>query len=370
MNIPFASPGSENELIREELDAAISRTISSGSYVLGREVAGFEREFAAYVGCDFAVGVASGTDALTLALRANGVDPGDEVITVSHTAGATVAAILRAGAVPVLVDVEEATLTINANSIEAAITPRTRAIVPVHLYGGGAAISVVQTVAEKHGLVVIEDCAQAHGTRIDGHHVGSGSATAAFSFYPTKNLAALGDAGAVVTSTPEVADRLVALRQYGWRTPQVSEELGWNSRLDELQAAVLRVKLRHLPHMISRRREIAAAYADGLDNPHLRLPEARLGVQHAYHLYVVRIPQRDRLIEVLGARGIGAAIHYAVPVHLQPGYAKVCVAGSLPETEVASRSVISLPLFVGMAEESIAEVVDAVNEFDPADRGS
>ena len=363
MRVPLANPGAENELIRKELDVAIARAVSNGRYLLGPEVAAFEREFAAYVGCEFAVGVASGTDAVTLALRASGVDRGDEVITVSHTAGATVAGILLAGAVPVLVDIDSTTMTIDTNAVERAITSRTKAIVPVHLYGGAAAMVAIRAVAEAHGLSVVEDCAQAHGTRIDGRHVGSGSTAGAFSFYPTKNLAALGDAGAVVTSSAEIAERLVALRQYGWRASQVSEELGWNSRLDELQAAVLRVKLRHLPRMIARRREIAAAYTERLSGSDLRLPETFPTVEHSYHRYVPRTENRDQLLKWLHDHGIGAGVHYAVPVHLQPGYAPHCVAGPLPETEAAAHSVVSLPLFVGMSDASITEVVDVLSRW-------
>jgi dTDP-4-amino-4,6-dideoxygalactose transaminase len=365
VSVPLANPGAENEPIRKELDAALARILSGGRYVLGPEVAAFEREFASAVGSEFAVGVASGTDAITLALRGVGVEPGDEVVTVSHTAGATVAAILRAGAVPVLVDIDRATMTIAVDAIEQAITPRTRAIVPVHLYGAAAPIGSVRALAERHGLAVVEDCAQAQGTHADGRHVGSESAAAAFSFYPTKNLAAIGDGGAIATSSPEIAERLIALRQYGWKTPQVSEELGWNSRLDELQAALLRVKLRHLPRHLERRREIAAAYSRQIANPDLELPQSQPGVEHSYHLYVTRTERRKGLIEHLRAHGIGAGIHYGVPVHRQPGYAPHCVAGPLPETDAAARTVLSLPLFVGMTEAAVAEVIDAVNAFRP-----
>jgi dTDP-4-amino-4,6-dideoxygalactose transaminase len=365
MNVPVADPGAENELLAAELEGAVHRVVSSRTYVLGPEVEAFEREFADFVGARFAVGVASGTDAITLALRALDVGPGDEVVTVSHTAGATAAGILHAGATPVLVDVDPRTLTLAPAALEAALTDRTRAVLPVHLYGGAADVAAIREIADRHGLALVEDCAQAHGTRVDGEHVGAAADAAAFSFYPTKNLAALGDGGAVVTSRPEVHEKLARLRQYGWRTPQLSETLGWNSRLDELQAAVLRVKLEHLPGLIETRRSAAAAYAIGL-GADIALPEANPRVEHSYHLYVVRTRFRDELAAHLKERGIGTAIHYPVPVHGQPGYADLCLSGPLPETDRAVSEILSLPVHSTIAPEAIEQVVSAVNSFTPA----
>ena len=366
MNVPVADPGAENALLAEELKNALRRVASSGTYVLGPEVEAFEREFAEFIGARFAVGVASGTDAITLALRSLDIGPGDEVVTVSHTAGATAAGILHAGATPVLVDVDPRTLTLAPEALEAAVTDRTRAVLPVHLYGGAADLPAIRDFANRFGLLVIEDCAQAHGTRIDGEHVGASADAAAFSFYPTKNLAALGDGGGVVTSRPEVREKLVWLRQYGWRTPQVSETLGWNSRLDELQAAVLRVKLAHLPGLIGTRREAAKAYASALSADEVALPEASRGVEHSYHLYVVRTRFRDELSEHLRGHGVGSAIHYPMPVHRQPGYAPLCISRPMPETDRAVSEVLSLPLYSTISPEAIDQVVSRVNSFTPA----
>lgn len=363
MIVPLADPCAENALLADELDVAIRRVVSSGTYVLGPEVTAFEQEFAEFVGTRFAVGVASGTDALTLALCALGVRAGDEVITVSHTAGATAAAILRAGATPVLVDIDPTTLTIAPSALEHAFTARSRAVVPVHLYGGAADLAPIRQFADRHGLVVVEDCAQAHGTLYHGEHVGSSSDAGAFSFYPTKNLAALGDGGAVVTSRPDVAEKLISLRQYGWRAPQISEELGWNSRLDELQAAVLRVKLRHLPRLVSARRAIAAVYSAEIRSPEVAHPGAYDGVEHSFHLYVVRARYRDALAEHLRTCGVATAVHYPAPIHRQPAYSALCISHAMPETERAAAEILSLPLFAAMSTEAIEQVVDAVNSL-------
>lgn len=363
MTVPVADPGAENALLAGDLNEAVRRVVSGGTYVLGPEVDAFEREFAEFVGTSFAVGVASGTDALTLALQALDVGVGDEVLTPSHTAGATAAAILRAGATPVLVDVDPATLTIAPDALEPARTGRTRAIVPVHLYGGAADLVTIREFANRHGLVVIEDCSQAHGTLYGSEHVGSHSDAGVFSFYPTKNLAALGDGGAVVTRRPEVADKILSLRQYGWRTPQISEELGWNSRLDELQAAVLRVKLRHLPRLLAARRAVAAAYAEKISTPGVVHPQAYPGVEHSFHLYVVRTGHRTALAEHLRARGVATAMHYPVPVHRQPGYAPLCVSHPMPETDRAAQEILSLPLFAAMSKEAVEQVIEAVTSF-------
>jgi dTDP-4-amino-4,6-dideoxygalactose transaminase len=366
--VPVADPGAENALLVDELEAAIRRVTSSGTYTLGPEVEAFERDFAEFTGARFAVAVASGTDAITLALRAFDIGPGDEVLSVSHTAGATAAGILRAGATPVLVDVDPLTLTLAPEGLEAALTERTRAILPVHLYGGAADLRSIREFARRNALTVIEDCAQAHGTRIDGEHVGAGAGAGTFSFYPTKNLAALGDGGAVITSLPEIHEKLVSLRQYGWRIPQVSETLGWNSRLDELQAAVLRVKLRQLPGLLQGRRGAAASYAATITADQVALPTAHEGVEHSYHLYVIRTSHRDALADHLRERDIATAIHYPVPVHNQPGYARLCVAQPIPETERAVSEILSLPMFSAISRAAIDRVVASVNSFTPLRR--
>lgn len=351
--------------LRQEIDAAVARVLGAGAYVLGPETTAFEVEFAAYCGVSHAVGVASGTDALHLALRALGVGPGDEVITVSLTAVGTVAAIELAGARPVLVDVEALTGTIDPDLVERAVTARTRAIVPVHLYGQPADLAPILEAARRRSppIAVVEDCAQAHGARYAGRPVGGWGEAAAFSFYPTKNLGAAGDGGAVLTPDPQLADRIRLLRQYGWRERQVSEVAGYNSRLDELQAAILRAKLPRLDEWNDRRRKLAARYAELLAGTPLGLPVERGKGRHVYHLYVVQSPRRDALRAHLAARGIGSGVHYPVPVHLQPGYTRLGYpAGSMPVSERLAQEVLSLPLHPQLSEDSLRAVTDAVLE--------
>jgi dTDP-4-amino-4,6-dideoxygalactose transaminase len=365
MLVPVCDPGAENALFGAEIEDALRRVLKGGVYVLGPEVEAFEAEFAEFVGTRYAVGTASGTDALMLALAALGIGRGDEVITVSHTAGATVAAILHTGAIPVLVDIDPTTFTLHPLAAEAALTSRTRAIVPVHLYGGAVDLSPVVELARRYGLALVEDCSQAHGTLYDGKHVGSSADAGVFSFYPTKNLAALGDGGAVVTADRGLAERISRLRQYGWRTPQVSEELGWNSRLDELQAAVLRVKLAKLSRLLATRRTTALLYAHEIRTEWVIHPRTHHGVEHSFHLYVVRTSHRDALAEHLRAQGVTTAVHYRVPVHVQPAYASVCIAQPMPETTRAADEILSLPMFAAMASGDTLRVVEAVNSFSP-----
>ena len=350
--------------LQTEIDAATARVMSSGWYILGPEVAAFESEFAAYLGVEQAVGVASGTDAVLLALRALGIGPGDEVITVAHTAVATVAAIELAGATPRLVDIDAATYTLDPAQLAAAITPRTRAVVPVHLYGAPADMDAVLAVAHAHGLLIVEDCAQAHGARYRGRMVGALGDAAAFSFYPTKNLGALGDGGAVATNRPEVAERLRLLRQYGWRERYVSDVTGTNSRLDELQAAILRVRLRHLDEENEARRRLAARYDAALAGLPITLPTARADDRAVYHLYVIRTAVRDALAAHLRARGIGTGVHYPVPVHRQPAYAHLgCGPGSLPATEAAAAEVLSLPMYPDLLPTAVDTIAAAIRDY-------
>jgi dTDP-4-amino-4,6-dideoxygalactose transaminase len=366
LRIPVAAPSAENARIADELERAARRVLSGGTYVLGPEVARFEEEFASFTGAGAAVGVASGTDALTLALAAHGIGDGDEVITVSHTALATVAGIVATGATPVLTEIDPATMTLSPEAVAGAVGRRTRAIVPVHLYGGAADLDALREIADTHGLVLIEDCAQAHGTLWDGEHVGVRAHAATFSFYPTKNLGGIGDGGAVITSDPAVADRLRALREYGWDRERISREPGWNSRLDELQAALLRVKLARLEDTIAERRGLARAYREELGSAGLALPEALGPAEHSFHLFVVRVDARlrEKLVTHLRERGIGTAIHYATAAHQHPGYSSRVVRGPLPETERAAAEVLSLPLYPGLTPESVAEVAKAIKAFD------
>jgi len=348
---------------REAIDAAIFRVLDQGRYVLGEEVAAFETEFAGYIGTAHGIGVGSGTEALHLALKTCGVGPGDQVITVAHTAVATVAAIELAGATPVFVDIEPAYFTLAPEALEKAITPRTRAIIPVHIYGQPAEMGQIGTIARKHGVRVIEDCAQAHGSRYHGRRVGSFGDLSCFSFYPTKNLGAVGDGGMVLTSDPDLASKARLLREYGWSDRYVSQVSGWNSRLDELQAAILRVKLGTLDEDNLKRSALAASYARGLETTTLVLPPVRSEASHAYHLYVVRCQRRDQLKQYLADNGVGALVHYPVPVHLQPAYA---VAGqkALPETEKACGEILSLPIYPELPAKDAARVVQLITAFE------
>lgn len=358
--VPQADPRASYLAHRAEIDQAIARVLAGGRYILGPETQAFEQEFAAYVGVGHGIGVGSGTEALHLALTACGIGAGDEVITVSHTAVATVAAIELSGAAPVLVDIDPATYTLDPERVQEAITPRTKAIIPVHLYGQPADMPAILAIARQRGLRVVEDCAQSHGAGCAGRRTGAWGDAAAFSFYPTKNLGALGDGGMVVTDDPGVAERVRLLRQYGWRDRYVSATPGWNSRLDELQAAILRVKLPHLDADNRKRRGRAAQYAALLRETGLGLPRSREEADHVYHLYVVRSPGRDALRAHLAAAGIGTAIHYPVPVHLQPAYRKLRGhADSLPESERAASEVLSLPMFPELTESQIEAVAAA-----------
>lgn len=374
MKVPQSDPKASYLAHQREIDAAVRETLESGWYILGKQVAAFESEFAAYLGVADCIGVANGTDALVLALRACGIGAGDVVITVSHTAVATVAAIELAGAAPLLVDIDPATFTINPQAVEDAInsyqgSAKIKAIIAVHLYGHPAELSAIADLAHRFNLRMVEDCAQAHGaqfkTGIGEKRAGTSGDIAAFSFYPTKNLGALGDGGAVVTNDAALAERVRLLREYGWRDRYVSEVTGMNSRLDELQAAILRVKLKYLDEENKRRRQIARAYDNGLVAASLQLPQVHHDVLHAYHQYVVRAKgdgERDQLKERLRKRGVGTLIHYPVPVHLQPAYCdRVLIGpGGLPETERAAREVLSLPMFPQLTHEQVEMVCQAI----------
>jgi dTDP-4-amino-4,6-dideoxygalactose transaminase len=362
--IPALDLKAQYASIREEVDAAIAAVLASGMFVLGEAVQRFEADFADYCGVAQAVGVNSGTAAIQLALLACGIGRGDEVITVSHTSVATVAAIELTGARPVLVDIDPRRYSLDPGQVESAITPRTRAILPVHLYGCPADLAPLLETARARGLRLIEDCAQAHGASYHGRRTGSWGDLAAFSFYPTKNLGAYGDGGAVLTGDPELAERLRLLRQYGWKERNVSSLKGLNTRLDDLQAAVLGAKLRHLDAWNARRRDLARRYTELLAGSGLVLPVEPEGTWHVYHQYVIRCTARNRLQSFLKARGIASAIHYPLPVHLQPAYADLgCKPGDLPASEAAAREVLSLPLYPEMTDEAVESVAGAVLEF-------
>jgi dTDP-4-amino-4,6-dideoxygalactose transaminase len=364
MTIPFFDLKKQYEIIQSEIDAATARVLKSGWFILGPEVEAFENEFAQYSGTRHGIGVGSGTEALHLALLALGVRAGDEVITVPNTAVATVAAIELAGAQPVLVDVCADSMTMDSAQLEASITPRTRALIPVHLFGQPADLEPIIRIARKHKLAVLEDCAQAHGATFRGKRVGAFGDIAAFSFYPTKNLAAYGDGGMILTNDAQLAERARLARQYGWRERYESETHGLNSRLDELQAAILRVKLKHLDEWNHARRERAVIYTELLPNRRVRAPVEMPYGKHIYHLYVVRADRRAALAEFLKARGIGTAIHYPTPVHLQAAYRQLAPEGALPVAEKLAREILSLPLYPELPLEDVRSVAGAIRDFE------
>jgi dTDP-4-amino-4,6-dideoxygalactose transaminase len=362
--VGFGDLARSTAALRDEIDTALTRVLDRGWYVLGEEGSNFETEFAAYCGSGYAVGVASGTDAIELALRALEIGPGDEVVTQANTCVPTVAAIERAGATPVLCDVERAAGLMDPESLAAAIGPKTRAAIPVHLYGQCADMDAIGAVATKAGIDMIEDCAQAHGAEIRGRQAGTMGRLGCFSFYPTKNLGALGDGGAVVTDDLELADRLRLLREYGQTERYVHVTTGVNSRLDELQAAVLRAKLPHLDGWNGRRREIASRYSDTISGTSIR-PLAELpGRRHAYHLYVVESEDRVALQTHLAAHGIRTAVHYPKPVHGYDPY-RALNDGPVPLTvsERLCEHVLSIPLYPELAEYEVETVAAALAEF-------
>lgn len=354
---------------KAEIDAAIQEVLASGWYINGRQVAAFESEFADFLGTAHAIGVASGTDALHLTLRALGIGQGDQVLTVSHTAVATVAAIELAGAEPVFVDVDEQRYTMSVERAAAAATAlaagkRLKAIVAVHLYGQPADVPALAAIAHDHRLRLVEDCAQSHGARIGGRAAGTVGDVAAFSFYPTKNLGAVGDGGAIATNDAELAQRIRWLREYGWKERYVSDLAGMNSRLDELQAAILRVKLRYLAADNERRRAVARRYDEQLPRDVVALPAVHSDCEHVYHQYVVRCERRDALREHLHRQGIATAIHYPEPVHLQPAYrGRVALAGELPMTERLCRQIVSLPMFPQLSSADVDAVCNAIRAW-------
>ncbi len=360
--IPFMDLKREFAEIGEEVTAAMQRVVQRGWFVLGEEVECFEKEFAAYVGACYGVGVNSGSDALFLALRALGLGAGDEVLTVSHTFISTVDAIVRNGATPVFVDIDPDTYCMDVRRLEERVTEKTKAIVPVDLYGQPADMDPILEIARRHGLRVVEDACQAHGARYQGAGVGGKADAACFSFYPTKNMGAYGDGGIIVTNDPALAESLRMWNNYGQQRKYYHEFVGVNSRLDEIQAAVLRVKLKHLHQWNERRRSIARLYRAHLGKLEVVLPAERDYAQPVYHLFVIRCQDRDGVQRRLLERGIQTQIHYPVPVHQQRAYAGLASASSLPVTERICGEVLSLPMHPYLKDDEIMEVVRAVGE--------
>jgi dTDP-4-amino-4,6-dideoxygalactose transaminase len=370
ISVPQANPGAGYRAVKAEIDAAVFRALESGWYILGQELRSFESEFAAWLGATAAIGCGNGTDALALALRALGVGPGMSVVTVSHTAVATVAAIEMVGATPLLIDIEPDYYTMDPAELEAVLDhpppglPPIRAVIVVHLYGQPAALERIMSACRRHGIPVIEDCAQAHGATIGDRKVGTFTEVASFSFYPTKNLGALGDGGMVAVPDAARAADIAALRQYGWRTHYISDSVGVNSRLDELQAAILRVKLRHLDSQNARRQAIAAAYDAALRGTSVAPPARRSGVGHVFHLYVLRTPDRAALQARLRAAGIGTGVHYPSPVHVQPAYRERIALGpsACHATQIAAEQVLSLPMYPELSDSQVAQVCETLRQ--------
>jgi dTDP-4-amino-4,6-dideoxygalactose transaminase len=360
--IPYLDLQAQYRGIKDEIDAAVLRVLDSAQFILGEDVAAFEREFAAYCQASESVGVNSGTSALHLALLASGIGHGDEVITTPFTFVASVAAIRYAGATPVLVDIEPDYFTIDPSKVETAITPRTRAILPVHLYGQPADMDAIFEIARRRGLTVIEDAAQAHGSEYHGRRCGSLAEIAAFSFYPGKNLGAYGEGGAITTTKADIARTCRVLRDWGQEERYEHRFKGFNYRMDGIQGAILRVKLRHLEAWTEKRRLVARWYAEALDHESVRIPKERPGCRHVYHVYVVRSDDRDGLRDTLAKQGIQTGIHYPIPVHLQPAHADLGHReGDFPVAETVAREVLSLPIFPEMTREQVERVAAAVS---------
>jgi dTDP-4-amino-4,6-dideoxygalactose transaminase len=367
--VPQTDPRASYHAQRAAIDGAVSRVLDSGWYIGGAEIAAFEAAFAGMVGVGHAIGCASGTDALELALRAAEIGRGDLVFTVSHTAVATVAAIERAGATPVLLDIEKDGFNLDPAELARALRDppagRPAAVIPVHLYGEPAALDAIVDLAATHGLKIIEDCAQSHGATYRGRVTGSFGSFGCFSFYPTKNLGAFGDGGIVVTDDARLAAAAREIREYGWRERYVSARSGINSRLDPIQAAILATKLPTLADGNARRRAIAARYDAGLAGLPLALPRCRAQATHVFHQYVIRLPERDRLRDHLRAGQIGTGIHYPVPVHLHPAYRGRLALGpsGLGESERAAHEILSLPMYPQLGDDAVDRVIAEIRRF-------
>jgi dTDP-4-amino-4,6-dideoxygalactose transaminase len=363
MRIPLVDLKNQYQNIKEEVLSEISQALDDMQLFLGKNVQTLESDFAAYCGTEFAIGVSSGTDALHIALRANGIRPGDEVITVPNTFIATVEAIVLAGARPILIDIDPETYNMDTSQLEEAITSRTKGIIPVHLYGHPADMDPVMDIATSHGLKVIEDACQAHGAQYKGRRVGSIGNAGCFSFYFTKNLGAYGEGGIITTSDPDIAKQCRMIRDHGQNAKYYHSVIGFNGRLDELQAALLKVKLPHLEEWLEKRRSLAQAYNNGLPERFIK-PQEMPWARHVYHLYVVRTPERDQLHEWLQSNGIGAGMHYPIPIHLQEAWRAYGEADlSLPVTEKITKEIISLPMYPELSLAEVDYICNCIKEF-------
>ncbi|PNQ05558.1 aminotransferase [Mesotoga sp. SC_NapDC2] len=363
MKVPFNVLRPQYLMFKEEYDKAALEALDSGWYVLGEKVSQFEREFADYVGVRHCVGLNSGLDALVLAFRALGIMEGDEVIVPANTYIASVLGVTENGATPIFIEPDKF-YNIDPTKIEEAITKRTKAILPVHLYGQPARIEEIMVIAEKYNLFVVEDCAQAHGATINGKNIGTFGDINCFSFFPTKNLGAFGDAGAIVTDNEELAEKMRKLRNYGSVKKYYHEIEGVNSRLDEIQAALLSAKLKHMTELEDDRRRVAEKYLEEITNPLIGLPKIKEGFKHVWHLFVVKCNQRDELQRYLSDNGIGTQIHYPVPPHLSGAYERFGYKkGDFPITEDYADTVLSLPLYNGMTDEEADYVIEKINMF-------
>ena len=361
VTVPFVDLKQQYASIKTEVDAAIARVVENTSFILGPQVRAFEAAFAEYAGARACIGVNSGTAALQLALMAAGIGAGDEVIVPSFTFFATAEAVSVLGATPIFVDVDPASYTVTAATIERAITPRTRAVIPVHLYGQAADLDPILELAKTHHLHVIEDAAQAHGAEYNGKRVGALGSAGCFSFYPSKNLGAYGEAGAIVTNDEELATRLRLLRDHGSTSKYAHAIVGYNFRMEEIQAAVLNVKLPHLDDWNDARRARAARYSSSLANSGIRVPREMDYARHVYHVYAVQSENRDDLQNRLTAAGVQTGVHYPIPIHLQPAYASLGYKrGDLPVTEALAERVLSLPMFPELTDEQIDRVTEAI----------
>ena len=363
--IPFGDPSASYQAHKMEIDEAIQRVLDSGWYVLGKEVNAFEEEFASFHGENLhAVGVANGTDAIALCLRSLGLGLSDEVITASHTAVATIAGIEQAGCSPVFTDIDPVSRCIDPKSIKEKIGPKTRAIMPVHIYGQPAEMRKILEIGKAHQLEVIEDCSQAHGAEIDGQKVGTFANLSAFSCYPTKNLGGTGDGGVILCRSKDFADKIKSLRQYGWNEHRESTITGFNSRLDEMQAAILQVKLRHLSDDNEKRRLIAQRYNHAFQDLPITLPYQKTNEMHAMHLYVIECERRDELLKHLRSKGVGASLHYPLAVHQHAAYANRIRGGDdLPMTEHFYQKNLTLPMFPELTDYYIEKVISTVQKF-------
>lgn len=360
----FSSPISQYKSKKKEIDYAIKKVLISPKYILGENVTKFENDFANFIGTKYAVGVANGTDAIEIALKAIGITKGDEVISVSHTALASIAGIISSGAKPVLVDVNEEDFTIKVDEIEKNINKKTKAILVVHIYGQSAKMDEIIKLSKKHGIKVIEDVSQAHGGKFNNKYLGSIGDISTFSFYPTKNLGAIGDGGAVCTNKLKIAEKIKKIREYGWNKNRVADIDGRNSRLDEIQAAILRIKLKYLKSDTKKRQNIAKIYKSSISNNNVIHPKIFKLEDHAFHLYVVKTKKRNLLLKFLRDNQIVCGIHYSTPIHLQPGYKKkIIIRNKLSNTEKLSKEIISLPIYPELKISKVKKICKLINYY-------